>query len=107
MKEEQFKNFMENDDEEGCPFVDVLASLTLMPKPFGIIWDDDKIENFLEKRGYKIIERFSEFTGESYKVAVKKDDSYIPEDDCSNLSKVFSSEVQDILSNWLLKLGTE
>lgn len=93
--------------EEYCPITDLMLSVLMEDKPFGITWKSDIIENFLIKRGYKIVSRHSELTDEDYKVAFKSDDPCIPETEADNTREIFSDEVQKILSNWLLKIGKE
>lgn len=94
----------EIDSEDFCPMTEILLSAIMIDRPFGIIWKDEIIEKFLMKRGYKIITRHSDVTGSDYRVAFKTSDSCIPETDVDNLRSVFNDEVQEILSNWLLKL---
>lgn len=100
----------EEDDvlnEEDCPYSHIFMSLLTMSKPIGFIWEDiDIIENFLKKRGYKIIERTNS-KGNNIKIAVKPSDSCIPNDEFSNLREVFNQDVQNIILSWLLKIGGE
>lgn len=95
----------ELDQDEFCPMTDILLSAMMIDKPLGILWKNEIMEDFLIKRGYKIITRHSDVTGNDYKVAFKTSDSCIPETDVDNIRNVFNDEVQEILSNWLLKLG--
>ena len=109
MKERDFDNSDDFDVEfetpdHDCPLSDLVVGLSMMPKPMGFIWNIDKIEKFLITRGYKILERYSESTGEAYKVAVKPGVSCIPSDNRSNLRNVFDEEVEDILLKWLVNL---
>lgn len=90
-------------DEEGCPMTDLFISLLMMDKPLGMLWDSDKMEKFLQARGYKIISRYSSVLDKNYKVAVKADQSYIPETEVDNIREVFCSELQDIILELLLK----
>lgn len=93
------------EDQDSCPMMDVLISMLMMDRPFGIVWNNGIMENFLINRGYKIITRYSNITESDYKVAFKSSDSCIPETDVDNIRSVFNNEVQEILSNWLLKIG--
>lgn len=95
--------FEEQDDLPDCPLTDLVISNMMMSKPFGMNWDYDKMKEFLVKKGYKIITRYSDFREVEYEVAIKPGSSYIPEDDFSNIREIFDQEVQDILLNWLLK----
>lgn len=102
--EEQDDDFeFEPEDLPDCPLTDLVISNMMMSKPFGVSWDYDKMKEFLQKRGYKIITRYSDSREIEYEVAIKPGSSYIPEDDFSNIKSIFDSEVQDILLNWLLK----
>lgn len=97
---EEFNEFYSNEDE--CPIAEMAMSLSMMDKPFGIIWDREKMERFLEHRGYQVITRYSDVTESEYRVAVRPDSSYIPER--SNISELFVSEVQETILGWLMKL---
>lgn len=94
-----------NDDDEikiaqiSCPVFDILMSSS---KPFGMIWEDDKMMDFLKKRGYSILKRTDD-NGDTYEVAIKNGEKTIP--DYDNICETFEDEVQDILINWLLKIG--
>lgn len=90
-----------------CPLTDVLLNSLVMPKPLGYMFPQEKMEEFLKNRGYRIIKRYSESRGQDYNVAVKAGSSSIPEDDYSNVREIFDNEVQDILLSWLLKIGKE
>lgn len=83
-----------------------LIPFLLMPKPFGMVWEDDLITGFLVKRGYKIL-RVPGENGEvgEITVAVKEDDSTIPEE--SNIIPVFERELQDLILKALLKIAGE
>ena len=103
------EDFEERDEfdfelDHDCPLTDIVIGMSMIPKPFGFIWNLEKIEKFLITRGYKILERYSD-DNKSYKVAVKPDSSYIPSENCSNLRKVFENEVEDILLEWLTNLN--
>lgn len=92
---------------EFCSMGDVVFNILRMPKPLGYLMPQEKMENFLKERGYKIIKRYSDSKGEEYSVAIKPGVSFIPEDDYSNVREIFDNEVQDILLKWLLKIGKE
>lgn len=89
--------------EEGCPMTDFVLGILMLDKPFGILWNNDKMENFLQKRGYKIILRHSDITNQDYKVAFKPEDECIPETDVDNIRDIFNQEIQDVILNILLK----
>lgn len=101
--EEQDDFDFEPEDLPDCPLTDLVISNMMMSKSFGMNWDYDKMKEFLVKKGYKIITRYSDFREVEYEVAIKPGSSYIPEDDFSNIREIFDQEVQDILLNWLLK----
>lgn len=97
--ENTFGDFLPEDE---CPLAkNAVMSLAGLPKPFGLPWKRDKIIEFLEKKGYDIIERETDMR-ETYFVAVKPGEDYIPQED--NLLSTFQDEIQDILINWLLTL---
>ena len=105
--DEKFEDNFDDFDEEDCPYSHMFLSLLTMPKPFGYyVWDLETIEEFLKKRGYKIIEHKNS-EGEEIKIAIKPTDSRIPDLDYSNLRDVFYEDVQKIILNWLLKIGSE
>lgn len=93
------------DDIESCSIPNALISLTLLPKPFGMLWKSDKIIRFLKGRGYRIISRVDPETDEEYSVAVKPEEQVVPDTD--NLSSTFSEEVQELLVDWMLSLKKE
>ena len=93
-------------EDEDCPYSHIFLSLLTMPKPLGFVWNLEDIEEFLKKRGYKIIERKNS-DGEDIKIAVKPSDSCIPGDETSNLREVFYQDVKKIILSWLLKIGSE
>lgn len=101
--EEQDDFDFEPEDLPDCLLTDLVISNMMMSKPFGMNWDYDKMKEFLVKKGYKIITRYSDSREVEYEVAIKPGSSYIPEDDFSNIREIFDQEVQDILLNWLLK----
>ena len=37
----------EEPDEDDCPWAKTILAATLIPKPFGIPWDPDKVKKFL------------------------------------------------------------
>lgn len=89
--------------EDGCPMTEFVLSLLMVNKPFGIIWKEEKMEKFLKERGYKIISRYSENIDREYKVAIKPDQSCIPETDLGNIKEIFDSEIQDAILEMLSK----
>jgi len=103
---EEFEDNFDDFDEEDCPYSHMFLSLLTMPKPLGYMWTLETIEEFLKKRGYKIIEHKNS-EGEEIKIAIKPTDSRIPDLDSSNLRDVFYEDVQKIIFNWLLKIGSE
>lgn len=96
-----------DDEDNGNSLIDTLLALTVMPKPFGVTWSLDQMRGFLKARGYRVLERFDEETENEYYVAVKKNESRIPDDGKGNIVDVFANEVQNILLKWLLKIGKE
>ena len=94
----------ENEDHESCPVMPMIMSALMMPRPFGMMWDDEVIEKFLDSRGYKILDVTDE-TGENIHVAVKKDDPIIPDE--PNIIAVFEKEVQGLFLNFLIKYGNQ
>ena len=96
----------ENFEEDNCPYMNLIATLVLQDKPFGIMWTADKMIEFLKARGYKLIER-KDSSGNNYTVAVKPSDSSIPDDEHSNIKEVFDSEMQDIIMKYVLRIAKE
>lgn len=95
-------------ENEGCEYAGMLSELVLMPKPFGMTWGREQMEDFLKKRGYKIISRYSEARGSNYPYVLREDDDLIPKNDGkSNIVEVFSDEIRDIILSWLLKIGDD
>lgn len=90
-------------DEEECPLPKMVMGFLSLPRPLGILWPIEKIKKFLTARGYILIERLDPDIEEYITVACKENDEVIPE--TSNLLEVFTSEVEDLLLGWLLKLG--
>jgi len=102
--DDEFEDF-EDFREEACPMIEtIMNSLNELPKPFGMVWHDDLIEKLLTSRGYVIVERNLD-NGATIRVAVKKGEDFIPEDMDSSVLSVFEREIQEILIDWLLKLG--
>ncbi len=91
-----------NSGEEDCPWARTILAATLIPKPFGIPWDPDKVKKFLKDRGYAVISRIDPDTDEEYTIAVKPNQEYIPDSPKeANLMDTFINEVQDIILGWL------
>lgn len=107
MKEEKnmfdFEDFFENGGEghEDCPVMPMVAAAMMMPKPFGMMWDDDVIRNFLESRDYKILKVQGEEDDREFEVAVKRGESTIPDE--PNIIAVFERELQDLFLKFLIK----
>lgn len=94
----------EEPDEDDCPWAKTILAATLIPKPFGIPWDPDKVKKFLRDRGYAVIDRFDPETEEEYTIVVRPDQEYIPDSPSeSNLMDTFIDEIQDIILGWLKK----
>lgn len=95
--------------DEACWMFDTISALMAMDKPFGFIFDIDKIEKFLEARGYTIGDKYFSHINDSLKVAIKGDPDTIQDstDDARDyhIRHVFANEVQDIILKWLLKIG--
>lgn len=104
--EDDGDDYME-DPEDICSMSGFIFNLMKMPKPLGFFAPQEKMEEFLKARGYKMIKRYSDSKEEEYTVAIKPGTSYIPEDNFSNVREVFDGEVQDILLKWLLRIGKE
>lgn len=96
----------EPQDDDNCPYLDLITTLLLQDKPFGIMWTIDKMLLFLKARGYKLLER-KDSSGNEYMVAVNPSDSSIPDTGRSNIKEVFDSEMQEILLKWVLKIASE
>ena len=87
-------------------FSEIMYHMLALPKPFGILWDFDKMEDFLKFKGYKIIERTDEESGRTCKMAIKPGDKYIPDfSKGTNILDIFTDEVQDSIINWLKKIS--
>ena len=90
-------------EEDGpCDVYNAVMGAIFISRPFGILWDDDLIEEFLVHKGYKIIPRTDE-EGEIYYVPVKKESKLIP-DSKNTMRKVFDREVQQTILKWLKKI---
>lgn len=83
-----------DDDDHECPIFELYHQ-----KILGITWNEDKLERFLKSRGYTI----SEITvdGETYKHGTKEGVNTADFD----LYEIFENEIQDIILDWLLRLG--
>ena len=106
--EEDYNGYLpgniERADDGTCSLYDSILALSLMPRPFGVVWSLDKIEEFLTKRGYLVITRYTD-DDEEYKYAVKPDEDLIPDNGKSNIMETFRQEVEGIMFNWLLKIA--
>ena len=94
--------------DEACWMFDTISALMAMDKPFGIIFDIDKIEKFLTARGYTVADKYFSHINDSLKVATKGNPDDIPdtpEGAKYHIRAAFANEVQDILIKWLLKIG--
>ena len=96
----------EPQDDDNCPYLDLITTLLLQDKPLGIMWTLDKMLLFLKARGYKLLER-KDSSGNEYVIAVNPSDSSIPDTGRSNIKEVFDSEMQEILLKWVLKIASE
>ena len=97
-----------DNDLEPCYMFNAISAIMAMDKPFGILFDIDKIEKFLISRGYKIVDKYFSHINDSIKVATKDDPDNIPDSTEGaryHIRAVFANEVQDILLKWLLKIG--
>lgn len=93
------------DNDEDCPVMMPMLSMMAMamaPKPLGMAWDDEPIEEFLKYKGYRIVE-LKNSDGEDICVAVKKDADSIPDEETTNVISVFSHEMQKSIINFLIK----
>ena len=99
--EDEFDGFEEEDDGP-CDVYNAVMGAIFISRPFGILWDEDLIEEFLVYKGYKIIPRTDE-EGEIYYVPVKKESKLIP-DSKSSMRQVFDREVQKSILKWLKKI---
>ena len=106
MKKDDMFDFEDLFDEEGhedCPVIPMVMSAVMMPKPFGMMWDDEVIRNFLDSRGYKILKVQAEDGESEFDVAVKRGESTIPDE--PNIIAVFEKELQGLFLNFLIKNG--
>lgn len=97
------------DDMEPCWMFETISALVTMDKPFGILFNIEKVKKFLELRGYVVGEKHFSHIGDDVVVAIKGGDladiKDTPEDAAKNhIRKVFNEEIQDILLNWLNRL---
>ena len=105
MSDDEFKNSIEEDDWEDdedagyCDVYEAVMGAIFLSRPLGIMWDEDLIEEFLESRDYKIVER-TDKDGEVYTVPVKAGSKIIP-DRRDTLRRVFDREIQEALITWL------
>lgn len=105
MSDDEFKNSIEEDDWEDdedagyCDVYEAVMGAIFLSRPLGIMWDEDLIEEFLESRDYKIVER-TDKDGEVYTVPVKAGSKIIP-DRRDTLRRVFDREIQETLITWL------
>jgi hypothetical protein len=104
--EENIEFYPEEDTNEDCPYLNIITALLLQDRPLGILWNVDKMIEFLKARGYRILDR-KDSDGNDYTVAVKPSDNSIPDNGVSNIKEVFDNEIQDILMKWVLKISTE
>jgi hypothetical protein len=74
-------------------------SAIFVSRPLGILWEDDIIEEYLEFRNDKIVERTDD-DGEVYTVPVKAGSKIIP-DRRDSLRRVFDREIQETLLAWM------
>ena len=87
-------------EHEDCPIMPMVMSALMMPKPFGMMWDDDVIRNFLTSRDYKIL-KVQRDDGTEFDVAVKRDESTSPDE--PNIIAVLERELQHLFLNFLVK----
>lgn len=101
------ENMSPSDENEEMDSNWLIGSIgeSLVSKPFGILWYDENMEEFLKKLGYKIITRKDPETDREYNIAVKPNDPSISDEGYSNVRDVFDNEVQKILLGWLLKIS--
>ena len=109
MKEDifNFEDLFEGSNENGCSVLPAIMASMMMPKPFGMVWNDENIEEFLTKRGYRIVKRHSKVRDTDYNIAIKEDvDLLPPEDDDSDygIIEVFSNELQRTILRIIDKL---
>lgn len=105
--EDDFDNeeFDDECDEDVCPYFQLLIGGVMADKPFGIVWSEDNIKDFLKQKGYKVITRYSKEKDREYTIAIEPDSEYLPDNgEYSNIRDVFSNEVQKLLTKWLLTL---
>ena len=99
----------DREDDDPCPYFDIIMHTILLSRPFGMIWSGEKMEGFLKKRGYKILRKHYTDPArkrDTYKVAIKPG-CVIPDEECSNIRETFDSEMQDIILGWIDKMDKE
>lgn len=109
MIDDIFKLFDDNSSDENnneslldCPISKILLPLLLASsKPFGMLWPDDTMKDFLKQIGYRLVPITTE-EGFQIDVAVKDNDNSIPT--VPNIKDVFEKEVQDIILKELIKI---
>lgn len=97
-------NDLLGEDVDLCPPVESLFRAMMQARPFGIDWNIDKVIKFLTNNGYTISKKRNREGNEflvAFKEGVTKPVSDIK---MTNLSKEFSSAIQDIILNWLSKI---
>ena len=110
------KNIFDFDDlfetsgepNDGCSMFPAVLALAMLPKPFGLIWEDENVKYFLGQRGYKFVKRYSEEKGSNYEIAVKADAKVLPEVDNDSdygVIEVFNREVQKVIVELLLRFS--
>lgn len=95
-----FKQSGGKNHEDSCPILPMLAATMMMPKPFGMTWDDEVINKFLVQRGYIFI-TVTDDSDNEFEVVVKKEDPIIPKE--PNVIVVFERELQKLFIDFLLK----
>lgn len=99
--------FSPPEDDDECPYGNMLMALAFQDKPFGILWSKDKVFEFLKARGYKLLDRKNKETGEEYTIAVKSGSPNIPDSGYGNTKETFNNEIQDIIMKWILRIAKE
>lgn len=104
--------FYEDLTSESCWMFDTISTIMAMDKPFGMLFSMPKIEKFLKARGYEIVDKYFSHLKDTMKLAVKKEEvdiDSLPDTtetaSTYHIRGVFTSEIQDILLKWLLKVG--
>lgn len=104
MMNENVNSEKENLSLDNPDFTELLYKTLFIPKPFGIIWNSEKMEDFLKFKGYKILKRVDEITGKPMNIAIKPEAKFIPNEK-SNILELFELEVQDTILNWLKSIS--